>query len=68
MLASLGVPLLASKVCERKDYRRALTQGQAVAEFDPWSKAALEIAALWAETQVILTAKGNARVGRRAIG
>jgi chromosome partitioning protein len=32
-------------------YRRALTQGQAVAEFDPDSKAAREIIRLWREIE-----------------
>ena len=52
-LESLGVPLLTTRICERKAYRRALTQGQAVAEFEPSSKAAHEIATLWIEIQAI---------------
>ena len=52
-LQSLGVTLLKTRICERKAYRRALTQGQAVAEFEPSSKAAHEIAALWAEIEAI---------------
>jgi chromosome partitioning protein len=34
---------------ERKVYRRALTQGQAVGEFEPCSKAAREISKIWRE-------------------
>lgn len=52
-LGQLGVTLLATRICERKAYRRALTQGQAVAEFDPSSKAAQEIAALWKEIEAV---------------
>lgn len=48
-LKALGLPLLNTRVVERKVYRRALTQGQAVGEFDPTSKAAKEIRALWKE-------------------
>jgi chromosome partitioning protein len=48
-LKALGLPLLNTRIVERKVYRRALTQGQAVGEFDPTSKAAKEIRALWKE-------------------
>lgn len=48
-LETLGLPMLKTWMGERKIYRRALTQGQAVAEFDPSSKAAREIDALWGE-------------------
>lgn len=48
-LAALGLPLLMTRVIERKVYRRALTQGQAAGEFDPSSKAAREFRALWRE-------------------
>ena len=48
-LKALGLPLLNTRVVERKVYRRALTQGQAVGEFEPTSKAAKEIRALWKE-------------------
>ena len=48
-LESLGLPLLSTWMGERKVYRRALTQGQAVAEFEPLSKAAQEIKAMWKE-------------------
>jgi chromosome partitioning protein len=48
-LKALGLPLLHTRVVERKVYRRALTQGQAVGEFEPTSKAAKEIRALWKE-------------------
>lgn len=48
-LAALGLPLLNTRVVERKVYRRALTQGQAVGEFEPASKAAKEIRSLWRE-------------------
>jgi chromosome partitioning protein len=47
---------------ERKVYRRALTQGQAVAEFDPNSKAAREIKKLWKEIEQL----GPAAQDRRA--
>jgi chromosome partitioning protein len=40
---------LSTRVVERKVYRRALTQGQAVGEFEPASKAAQEIRSLWRE-------------------
>lgn len=52
-LKQMGVRLLATRVCERKAYRRALTQGQAVSEFDPSSKAAQEIGALWREIEAL---------------
>ena len=48
-LKELGLSLLNTRVVERKVYRRALTQGQAVGEFEPTSKAAKEIRALWKE-------------------
>lgn len=60
-LRALGVTLLETRVCERKAYRRALTQGQAVAEFDPSSKAAHEIAALWAEIEAVKPARVKAK-------
>ena len=50
-LEALGLPLLETWMGERKVYRRALTQGQAVAEFDPSSKAAKEISRLWEEIE-----------------
>ena len=50
-LEALGLPLLDTWMGERKVYRRALTQGQAVAEFDPSSKAAKEITKLWKEIE-----------------
>lgn len=65
-LAALGVPLLESRVCERKAYRRALTQGQAVAEFEPSSKAAQEIAALWIEIQAIPAGQKRPKARRGA--
>jgi chromosome partitioning protein len=48
-LEALGLPLLRTRIVERKVYRRALTQGLAVEEFEPASKAAQEIRALWRE-------------------
>jgi chromosome partitioning protein len=48
-LTALGLPLLRTRIVERKVYRRALTQGQAVGEFEPASKAAQEIRILWEE-------------------
>jgi chromosome partitioning protein len=56
-LAALGLPLLMTRVMERKVYRRALTQGQAVGEFAPSNKAAREIRALWREIDGLDTAK-----------
>src|SRR4051794_35692093 len=50
-LEALGLPLLDTWMGERKVYRRALTQGQAVVEFDPSSKAAKEINKLWKEIE-----------------
>jgi chromosome partitioning protein len=50
-LQALGLPLLETRIVERKVYRRALTQGQAVEEFDPTSKAAQEIRRLWQEVK-----------------
>jgi chromosome partitioning protein len=50
-LEALGLLLLGTWMGERKVYRRALTQGQAVAEFDPGSKAAREIKKLWKEIE-----------------
>ena len=54
-LAALGLPLLMTRVIERKVYRRALTQGQAAGEFDPSS--AREIRALWREIDGLDAAK-----------
>jgi chromosome partitioning protein len=48
-MTAMGLPLLNTRIVERKVYRRALTQGQAVGEFDPTSKAAQEVKALWQE-------------------
>lgn len=64
-LQLLGVTLLKTRVCERKAYRRALTQGQAVAEFEPSSKAASEIAALWTEIEAI---KPALRTRKKKVG
>jgi chromosome partitioning protein len=50
-LKALGLPLLKTWMGERKVYRRALTQGQAVGEFDPSSKAAREITKIWREIE-----------------
>jgi chromosome partitioning protein len=61
-LEALGLPLLDTWMGERKVYRRALTQGQAVAEFDPNSKAAREIKKLWKEIEQL----GPAAQDRRA--
>lgn len=55
-LKALGLDLLSTWMGERKIYRRALTQGQAVAEFDPNSKAAREIKRLWKEIDRISAA------------
>src|SRR4029077_8134045 len=56
-LRALGLPVLDTRIVERKIYRRALTQGQAVGEFDPASKAAQEIRRLWKELNGLDTAK-----------
>jgi chromosome partitioning protein len=56
-LRALGLPLLETRIVERKVYRRALTQGQAVGEFDPVSKAAREIRRLWKELNGLDAAK-----------
>jgi chromosome partitioning protein len=50
-LKALGLPVLDTWMGERKVYRRALTQGQAVAEFDPTCKAAREITKIWKEIE-----------------
>ncbi|TPG52442.1 ParA family protein [Roseomonas nepalensis] len=59
-MAALGLPMLFSWMGERKVYRRALTQGQAVAEFDPSSKAAKEIKQIWKEIEKLGTSKVKA--------
>ncbi len=59
-MEALGLPLLSSWMGERKVYRRALTQGQAVAEFDPSSKAAKEIKQIWKEIEKFGTGKVKA--------
>lgn len=48
-LAAMGLPLAPVRMTDRKAYRRALTRGQAVNEFEPKGKAAEEIRAIWAE-------------------
>jgi len=53
-LKTLELPVLKTWMGERKIYRRALTQGQAVAEFDPRSKAAAEIYAIWREIEQLV--------------
>lgn len=52
-LEALGLPLLKTWMGERKIYRRALTQGQAVAEFDPHHKATREIEKIWKEITML---------------
>ena len=59
-MAALGLPMLSSWMGERKVYRRALTQGQAVSEFDPSSKAAKEIKQIWKEIEKLGTSKVKA--------
>jgi chromosome partitioning protein len=56
-LRALGLLVLETRIVERKIYRRALTQGQAVGEFDPASKAAQEIRRLWKELNGLDTAR-----------
>jgi chromosome partitioning protein len=67
-LEALGTPLLKTWMGERKIYRRALTQGQAVAEFDPKSKAAVEIRQLWKEIEQLIGsgAQSTPKKGRKA--
>lgn len=70
VLKALGLPMLKTWMGERKVYRRALTQGQAVAEFDPKSKAATEIRAIWKEIELIVrpaTAAADAAPRRRKV-
>lgn len=62
-LEALGLPMLKTWMGERKIYRRALTQGQAVAEFDPSSKATSEINKIWIEItalNMVALSKGEA--------
>jgi Low affinity iron permease len=56
-LEALGLPMFKTWMGERKVYRRALTQGQAVGEFDPSSKAAREINKIWREIERLDIAK-----------
>jgi chromosome partitioning protein len=65
-LTALGLPLLSTRVVERKVYRRALTQGQAVGEFEPASKAAQEIRSLWREIASLNTKELAAAVAPAA--
>jgi chromosome partitioning protein len=69
-LQALGMPMLETWMGERKVYRRALTQGQAVSEFDPRSKAAGEIRAIWTEIERVARpsmAGSNTTVKRRKV-
>jgi chromosome partitioning protein len=69
-LQALGLPMLETWMGERKVYRRALTQGQAVSEFDPRSKAASEIRAIWTEIERIArssAAGSDAKPKRRKV-
>ena len=59
-LKMLGLQLLRTRIVERKVYRRALTQGLAVAEFDPDSKAAREVRALWREIDTLAKSEAAA--------
>ena len=55
-LASTGIRVLETVIHDRTAYRRALTHGQAVGEFEPAGKAAFEVRALWREVNTLLGA------------
>lgn len=48
-LQGLGVPVADASLAQRMDYTRALNGGEAVNEFAPSSRAAAEMARLWAD-------------------
>ena len=50
-LETIGVPLADTSLAQRMDYTRALNEGAAVTEFAPASRAAGEMARLWAEVK-----------------
>ncbi|MCJ2043792.1 AAA family ATPase [Methylobacterium sp. J-078] len=47
VLTSMGAPVLAGQVSQRASFSHALITGQSVTEYDPDSRAAAEIAAMW---------------------
>ncbi|HEY2396814.1 MAG TPA: ParA family partition ATPase [Rudaea sp.] len=53
-LEQTGWPVLETVVHTRMAFRRALAQGQAVAEFEPSGKAAFEIRQVWREIQALM--------------
>lgn len=55
-LAESGYRVLNTVIHDRTAYRRALAHGQAVGEFEPKGKAALEIKALWREVHALMGA------------
>ena len=59
-LEQTGWPVLETVVHIRMAFRRALAQGQAVAEFEPSGKAAFEIRQVWREIQVLMSKETTA--------
>ena len=59
-LEQTGWPVLETVIHLRMAFRRALAQGQAVAEFEPSGKAAFEIRQVWREIQVLMTKETTA--------
>lgn len=55
-LEETGHRVLSTVIHDRTAYRRALAHGQAVAEFEPKGKAALEVKALWREVHELIGA------------
>ena len=49
-----GIPVLHMPIIERRAFARAITSGKAVSEFEPYGKAAIEIAALWRRVRAFL--------------
>lgn len=54
VLAEHGFPVLPVAITERRAFQRAITTGQAVSEFEPLGKAAIEIAVLWRRIRAYL--------------
>lgn len=50
-LMGMPVPVAETSLAQRMDYTRALNDGEAVSEFAPESKAAIEMERLWREIQ-----------------
>ena len=49
VLSGMGFDVALTTIGQRAALAHAITSGQAVAEFDAWSKAAREIQRLWSE-------------------